>query len=293
MEKMDATVVKERWEKWGGIPRFVFSKDQLGLEADLRKALAGMDLSLIDKYLRTPEISEGDQKTVSHKVFQYRIVDDSFRECELDFASPQIARAVIDGKAEADYRALIGHYEQMRRSEWQGAYVGHLWEHLCHKILPAGIQEGYQLEPLSDVRSKTRRIIKEGIAVGIGSMVDMSALLQAGEYFQPAAPNFPVVDAALMEGNFVYGFQMTVASSHPPKAREAAELLESMPGGKEFHLVWVVDGAKKDHIKTPQSFVQSKIAAEKLDDTAMKKLQQVPQWLLKLHFPKENPFRDI
>ncbi len=280
--------IKERYDLWGGIVRFVFAAAQEELKARLSKAITGMDLKLVQKYLHTPEMSEEDQKTISHMVVQYRIIDTSaFSKCELDFASPAIGRAIIQAVGQADYSALLTHYEAMRRSEWQGAYGGHLWEHLCQKILPLGSSDGLQLEPLSSDRTKNVRIIKKAIEVERGSMSDLKRVLDSGKYFQPTATNFAVIDAAVKEGNVVYGFQMTVASGHPPKAHEAMELLRSFPS---LQLVWVVDAAKNDHIKALQGFEQSRDLAKKVDDEALKRLKKIPQWLLKLEFPKENPF---
>jgi hypothetical protein len=47
--------------------------------------------------------------------------------------------------------------------------------------------------------------------------------------------------------------------------------------------------AKEDHISKPQSFEN----ATKMPVVAakMKKLEAVPQWLLKILFPKTNPFK--
>ena len=264
----------------------VYSTNQDQLEAALGKAILGMDLSLVFKYLQTPEISEQDQKTISHMVVQYRIMGKEYRKCELDFASGEIGHRVVEAKVEEDYEALIEHYERVRRQMWQGAYLGHLWEHLCHKILPLGAKDGFKLEPLGKGK-KNVKILKAEVAVEQGGVDDMESVVEAGRYFQPSAPNFPVIDAAVKEGEAVYGFQMTVASSHPPKAHEAAELLQRFPS---LQLVWVVDGAKQDHIKKKQRFEQSKDPVKKVDATTLEKLEKVPQWLLKLQFPKENPF---
>ena len=174
----------------------------------------------------------------------------------------------------------------MRRTEWQGAYVGHLWEHLCQKILPLGSSDGLQLVPLSSGK-KNVRIIKKALEVERGCMSDLERVLDSGKYFLPTATNFAAIDAAVKEGDVVYGFQMTVASSHPPKAHEAAALLRSFPS---LQLVWVVDAARNDHIKVVQGFEQSRDPDKKVDDETLKRLNAVPQWLLKLEFPKENPF---
>ncbi len=209
---------------------------------------------------------------------------------EIDFASKWIGERVVEAKARQDYNKLINHYEQVRRHEWQGGYCGHLWEHLCHAIIPLGTKDEFVLEPLSNDKKQNRRIVKSAVTVVKGRLEDMMAALKKGCYFQPSASNFPVIDAVVMEGNDVFGLQMTVASSHPPKAYQAAKLLNTIAEGKQLHLVWVVDGAKGDHIKTMQSFQQSKSAAEKVDAAQMSKLDALPQWVLKLPFPKESPF---
>jgi hypothetical protein len=286
---LDVTEVNARWLQWGGIPRYVYSKNQAGLKLDVQKAITGMDLSLVQKYLGTPEFSEEDQRKISHMVVQYRIKDKAtYGACELDFASAEIGRRVVEAKGAADYRALISHYEQARRLKWQGAYLGHLWEHLCQKIIPLGTKGGFTLESLSG-KKKNAKILKKKVKVEGGGIGDLMRVVGAGHYFQPSVANFPVIDAAVMEGKALFGLQMTVASRHPPKAHEAAELLQLYPS---LQLVWVVDGAKKAHIKTKQRFENSKDVAEKMDVETLKKLEEVPQWLLKLEFPTENPFLD-
>lgn len=293
MPGMDALQLEERWQKWGGIPRFVFTAAQHMLAADLQKAITGLNLSLVFKYMKTPEISEEDQKMISHILVQYRVleVDDAPFQCvELDFASDWIGERIVETEARTDYHKLIAHYEEVRRSEWQGAYCGHLWEYLCHAIVPLSTKKGLKLEPLTKGTKQNRHIVKKALVTEKGKLENMLASFENGCYFQPSASNFPVIDAAVMEGNDIFGFQMTVASSHPPKAYHTARLLESIPAGKKLHLVWVVDGAKESHIEKAQSFQQSKSPAKKVDASQMDKLQSLPQWLLKLSFPKESPF---
>ena len=120
-----------------------------------------------------------------------------------------------------------------------------------------------------------------------GDAHNMQKVVEAGKYFLPTAPNFPVIDAAVKDDEVVYGFQMTVASSHAPKAHEAAKLMKIYP---KLQLVWVVDGARPYQIRTKQRFEQSKAKAKMVNDVTMTQLEEVPQWLLKLQFPKENPF---
>ncbi len=277
----------------GGIPRFVLSPEQRVLDADLQKAMTGLNLSLVFKYMKTPEISEEDQKMISHILVQYRVLEVDharFQFVELDFASEWIGERIVETEARRDYHKLIAHYEEVRRTEGQGAYCRHLWEHLCHAIIPLGMKEGFRLEPLAQGKTQNRRVVKNAVTVKKGKLEDMMATLEDGCYFQPLVPNFPVIDAAVMEGDYAFGFQMTVGSSHPPKAQEALKLLNAIPASKKLHLVWVVDPAKEDYIKIAQALKQSKSAAKKVDASQMSKLQALPQWVLKLSFPKESPF---
>jgi hypothetical protein len=84
---------------------------------------------------------------------------------------------------------------------------------------------------------------------------------------------------------------MTVASSHPPKAHRAAQLLKAIPAGKTLHLVWVVDPTKADYITKAQPFVQPKSVTKMVDAATLAQLDKVPRWVLKLRFPQEDPFK--
>jgi hypothetical protein len=48
-------------------------------------------------------------------------------------------------------------------------------------------------------------ILEKAVVVEKGNMADMMNVLERGCYFQPLASNFPVIDAALMVGNDVFG----------------------------------------------------------------------------------------
>jgi hypothetical protein len=286
---MDALRVEELFLKWGGIPRYVFDDDQKKLLGELKEMVDHVDLELVEKSRYTAEIPEHKQQSLSHMLVHY-VVKEPYDQGELDFASDLIGRSIIEAAVRSDYKKLIRHYEEVRRQDWLGAYYGHLWEHLCHEIIPLGTKEGLKLEPVTKDKTKNRRVIKNPLVMEKGKLESMMAALQKGCYFQPSAANFPVIDAMVMEGNDLYGLQMTVASSHPPIAHETLKLLEAIPAGKSLHMVWVVDGVKEGHITTVQSFVQPKDPTKKVDAAEMKKLQNMPQWVLKLSFPKESPF---
>jgi hypothetical protein len=290
MPNMDAGVLNERFLKWGGIPRYVFDDDQEKWMRKLQEILNHVNLELVESCRFTGEIPEAKQQSLSHLLVHY-IVEMPYEAGELDFASEWIGRQVVEAAAQRDYQNLIKHYEHTRRQNWQGAYCGHLWEYLCHVILPRGVMEGFKLEPLTT--KKPCHIIKKELVVEKGKLEDAMAALAKGCYFQPAAANFPVIDAIVMEKNDVYAFQMTIASSHPVNADYAAKLLEAIPDTKKLHLVWVVDGAKEDHIAKRQSFKQSHDKAKTVTPAVLKKLEQVPQWMLKLQFPKESPFKKV
>ncbi len=285
---IDQGKVEERWLQWGGIPRYVFDEDQRKLLGVLKEIVDHVDLELVEKSRFTAEIPDHQQQSLSHMLVHY-VVTEPYERGELDFASEWIGQQVVEASARRDYSMLVDHYERTRRQEWQGAYCGHLWEHLCHSIIPLGKKEGLKLEPLTKGLNG-RRILEKAVTVEKGKLADMTVALQKGCYFLPSTSNFPVIDAAVMVGNDVFGFQMTVDSSDPLKLHETTKLLEFMPDGKKFHLVWVVDPARSDHIKKVQSFQQSKIASEKASVAEMSKLEAIPQWLLELKFPKESPF---
>jgi hypothetical protein len=233
---MDSALVEQCWLQWGGIPRYAFAPNQEILLSKLDGFLKEPALLVsIETYRGAEFMAEKSESKLTHMVIQYR-VELPYTEPKLDFASDQIGQHVVAIAGQKSYEALKRHYQDVSGLQWYGAYVGHLWEHLCHVIIPRGTKEGLLLEPLSK-KGKNSRIVKKPVVIEEGALLDMMAVLQKGCYFRPRAANFPVIDAAVLEKNTVFGLQMTVASSHPPKAHRAAELLKAIPPGKTLHLV--------------------------------------------------------
>jgi hypothetical protein len=64
---MDVLQLEERWQNG--------ARDQHWLDVDLQKAITSLDLSFVCRYLNTPEISDEDQKMISHVLVQYQILE--------------------------------------------------------------------------------------------------------------------------------------------------------------------------------------------------------------------------
>ncbi len=282
--QMDASDLEALWLQWGGIPRYIYNDDQAALLLVLNATVNDVKLQLIEKFRGTAEIPEDKQRKLSHMVVQYS-VKEPYDKGELDFASVMIGELVVALAAAKTYDKLLAHYEWTRRQLWQGAYAGHLWEHLCNAMIPKGCPEGFLLESLTVSKKANRRVVKGAMTVVGGTLNDMISILNKGCYFRPRAANFPVVDAVLMEGDVAFGLQMTIATSHPPSAACLLQLKTRL-APKKLHLVWVVDVAKDGHIDTAQTFAD----VGKIDVDSLAQLRAVPQWVLKLHFPKERPW---
>ncbi len=215
-------------------------------------------------------------------VVQYR-VESPFNNAVIDFASPAIGLRIIKAATKTRYAALLAHYDRVKRGQWQGPYAWHLWEHLCHIIIPLGRADGLILEPLSGEMGM-HHIVKSKLKAVRGTLKDL-ATLKEGVYFQPHAANFPVIDAAVKQKEVVYGFQSTLSESHAPRAVLVLNLINALPKGNQLHLVWVVDPGKNGGFKK-QKFVDDNEVTE--EDREL--LEQVVQWRLQLNFPKESPF---
>ena len=285
---LDVAAAQDRFEVWGGIPRYVFAEDQEELKEHLHRHVTSVDLGLIERYRGTLEISQQDQDKLSHMLVQYR-VESPYLKGELDFASPFIGDLIIKQKLESDHQALITHYQKCLRQQWQGVYAGHLWEHLCHYLLPASNGgAGLRIEPLEPGAVNGKIILKliAALDVGRGRLDDMAPAISNGKYFQPSASNFPVIDSALKEGNAVYGFQITLAKRHPPSGKELVKILKQLGTGLKFYLIWVVDPAKAGSLLSKQTVDLTNVAVadRHLVET------MVTQWKLELRFPKEAGF---
>jgi hypothetical protein len=280
---LDAATLEERWLLWGGIPRYVLALNQRLWGETLDAVLISMDLRLVEAYKGNAEIADQHQKQLSHIVVQYR-AEFPFTSCAIDFASPEIGLRVVAAAARADYAALMTHYWTVRQQEWHGPYAGHLWEHLCHVVIPSGSATGLPLERLNR-EGNGLRIAKDALEVKRGALQDLKALTD-GTYFQPFAADFAVIDAAVRVRKIVYGFRFTLADNHAPKAARVLELIAALPEGTRLSLVWVVDASKNGSFAL-QKFLDMRDVAAK----DRKLLDAVDQWRLKMTFPKENPFR--
>jgi len=272
--------VEDRFKLWGGIPRYVFSNGQEDLKKKLAIKITALDLKLIEIYVDEPEIDTEDQKKLSHLVVQYR-VSPPYLDPKLDFASVEIADMIIEKKITDNYNDFVAHYEWCRRQKWQGAYAGHLWEHLCHYLLPKSSKGGWALESLEEKRKKF--VLKNTVlTVETGGILDMKSIIERSRYFKPNTSTFPVIDAAVLENDIVYGFQVTLANRHPPTAKNLLHIIEAVGNPKYFYLIWVVDPSKENGLTTKQTI--------KMDDLSVqdkKKLDCVVQWTLPIYLEKE------
>ena len=121
---MSQDVVSQRYAKWGGIARYVYSLSQSALEEELEKKLRAHNFAHVDPYRNNPEISDDDQKVLSHMVDSDERL---FERCRLDFASEWIGMQVVKQAGKKDYEDLKAHYIKVRDQQWQGPYAGHLW----------------------------------------------------------------------------------------------------------------------------------------------------------------------
>jgi hypothetical protein len=307
---MEFTLLRDRFRKWGGIPRYVSQSDQASIETKLYTAITAMDVQLIEVYRGTPEIFEYHQNRISHMVVQYLVdVQAEYKKGKLDFASLYIAERCIATSLRARYVETVTHYYRVRNETGYGAYSGNLWEHLCLHLIPFGIPSGYKIYRLEPPQESTkpqtgsivsqssaakskfekeRSILKSSIEIREGSFGEMMTVLTAKKFFRPKTSNFPIIDAAVMEGNDIYGMNITITESHRISALEALKLCAVVPPPKKLHIVWVVDPASRSNIKRAQSFAISKKASKKVSAAQKEQLNAIPQWKLEFTFPNSS-----
>ena len=283
-QRLEFACLVERFELWGGVPRLVFESAQETLKADLETSIYAVSMELIQRYIHTPEIHPDDQKRLSHLLVQYRVGTPHIKG-QLDFASEMIGRMIIEETLRRDAQMLVGHYRWCAQEKWKGVYAGHVWEHLCHYLLPEG---NLQLQPLEPEAKNSKNVLASGaITVEVGDLQAMQGIIAAGKYFKPSTTNFPVIDAAAMDGKIVYGFQMTLARRHPPKGQQLVTILKALPADVLFHLVWVVDPGKDGN------FAKQTLDMSGVDEAGRSMLKNVKQWRLPLKFPSTDDFARV
>ena len=223
--------VRNAFERWGGIPRFVLEKlrDE-GAQQSLQEALDTADVAVIRKSVGQIDAATEASHRLLHIVTQPPFVSKSIALGSA-YIRDRLAELLFTQQRQAVSDFLIG----STSSPQLAGVRGDLFEAYAHRILSGG--GALRVRRLDDGFETTLQIPR---SVGTHFVRTPSDLVQCPSnlhYCQPIARNFPAVDAVKLPGSL---FQMTVSLSHAIKYTALKSVLESMPDCASYDLYFVV-----------------------------------------------------
>ncbi|ETP50913.1 hypothetical protein F442_03873 [Phytophthora nicotianae P10297] len=202
-----------RYDRFGGIPRFVFSQAMDRTEAKIKSAIASFSALDVISYCRKNDAVR--EKDYSHCVLEMVPTQADFRaNFYLDFMSMHIAEAVID-KVHGDSLARVLEFAVVHEVDDSGSTAvvrGKVYELLCHKWFSMHMQRTLHFRSLCSATLDDVTIPKE---------MEMLDVLPAN------IKSFGALDAFIWDGQSkCYGLQMTLNADHGIKAAPLNKFLK-------------------------------------------------------------------
>ena len=224
---MQVADVRSRFDRWGGIPRFVLEKLSVPNQSLLEQAIASATLpSIIDSVGRAfahPEII--------HRILHLHVEADLVTTA-VRWASLWVAEAVAMRLFEYEKNNLIAFLSAVAVDKDLAGLRGVLWEGYCHRRLAAGGK--FACRDLGTANKPVEEIAQDiTIEPSTRSHIFYSRPEVKGlphtVYSRPRIKSLPAVDFA-MQPNKLY--QITVSSSHTVNCKGLHDALVGMQDDK-------------------------------------------------------------
>ena len=129
---MKANDVEERYDRWGGLPRYVLEKINDSEQKRLSSAIARSSVQLVREAVvgcsLLPSVSD---------LLLHTVVDDNFEDTRTEWASPWVCERFLEKALATEKESLIS-FVRVARGPELGVLRGLLWEGLCHGRLAQG-----------------------------------------------------------------------------------------------------------------------------------------------------------
>ena len=129
---MEASEVEERYDRWGGLPRYVLEKIDDDEQETLSAAIARSSVQLV----REAMVGCSSLPSVSDLLL-HTVVDDNFKHTRTEWASPWVCERFLEKALATEKEPLIS-FVRVARGPELGVLRGLLWEGLCHGRLAQG-----------------------------------------------------------------------------------------------------------------------------------------------------------
>ena len=129
---MKASDVRERYERWGGLPRYVLERLTPSAQSKLPASIGRSSVPLVKEAV----FGCSSESSVSDLLL-HMVADADFQDAGVEWASPWVCERFIEKALKVERESLIS-FVRVSRGPELGVLRGRLWEGLCHGRLAQG-----------------------------------------------------------------------------------------------------------------------------------------------------------
>jgi hypothetical protein len=302
--------VQQRYEKWGGIPRYVLGKLDEDSQALLERAKTSIDVSALLRDLDKGEI-ESDM-TVSHRLVHLKPAGeradgpfedprsaDSYVFARSELGSAHIIEAVLRAAKQRD----LDHLHSMLADGLENATFARLYGSLferaaLHALAAGGRFKCYDLTKSADAADL---VLAPSSIVPFTSVAHLAEEVRAREalgtldtaVFEPRSKNFTAVDAALGRGRLLLNFTINtdhkLIMSNQAGSEGAAPVAEALgvAPGKDIDFLWVLPTERFNKVR--EAGKPLKVVKASQDASSGAAQRRVAQYALCVPFERRVP----
>ena len=219
--KVPEAVLISRYDKFGGIPRFIFTVTEEDHNHALQTAIGSFNALDIISYAKQNDAVR--DKKYSHRILEMVPTSENFRTTfHLDFLSKHIAEEIV-AKVGKDSLQKISEFAIAHANDDSGSTsvcLGKIYELLCHKWFTLHTARHLKFRSLGQTTDFELIITETMTTVSFSTLDEISVNPQCFTYFWPRSRTFGALDAFILDGKNMkcYGLQMTLNRNHGIKA---------------------------------------------------------------------------
>jgi hypothetical protein len=259
--------VNERFELFGGVPRFVFA-DEVSHERDvlsLHKAIAACSAASVVESVRQTEALND----VSHRLVRYVVAADLKSVSSVQFASRAVGTMVCDKLDNAAEQAVKALANSLRGVD--GGAFGAVFECYVHRALAAG--GTFPCSALGRAPALVQLVVPPLPVHEMRVAADVATAGVAVGFWRPSLSNYPAFDGFMRLAAGADMDALQVKSMRGPHVISATAFGRGCPNGigKSLRLFWAVPaGPEYDNFALPTVEIPPRPAGRRLVVTQYK-----------------------
>jgi hypothetical protein len=231
---MAACDVRSRYERWGGLPRYVLEKTSDDDQRALSRAIDKASMRLV----REAAFGSSPNPRVSDLLL-HTVVANDFVTISIEWASVWVFEKVFEKMLLEERESLLSFVRVARGPELGelGALRGRLWEGLCHRALAqGGIFAVRRLYPIEG-KDEGGVTIAPCEVTRFYQKLSEARAFNASVYLRPHNMSQPGIDSIRQPGTL---YQITSSTSHGINVKGLKEAMEVMQEPAQVTLYFVV-----------------------------------------------------